>query len=173
MTIILSFLQNKSLKKCNCNWVEFKKDWHSEASLVAHMVKNPPALWESWVWSLGWEYPLEEGKSTHSSILAEYWILAALLENSHGQRRLVGPSACGHKESDTTERLSISIIWHTEMKPKEHCLLGPTVVWNIQPQSWQYWKELCQKNPEKTVTLALQSLLWPCRRKKQPAGLPW
>ena len=39
-------------------------------SLLAQMVKNPPALWETWVQSLGWEAPLEKGKGTHSSILA-------------------------------------------------------------------------------------------------------
>ena len=40
------------------------------ASLVAQLVKNLPAVWETWVRSLGWEDPLEKGKSTHSSILA-------------------------------------------------------------------------------------------------------
>ena len=40
------------------------------ASLVAQMVKNPPAMWEIWVWCLGWEDPVEEGMATHSSILA-------------------------------------------------------------------------------------------------------
>ena len=34
------------------------------------MVKNPPALWETWVQSLGWEDPLEKEMATHSSILA-------------------------------------------------------------------------------------------------------
>ena len=34
------------------------------------MVKNPPAMWETWAQSLGWEGPLEEGMATHSSILA-------------------------------------------------------------------------------------------------------
>ena len=43
---------------------------YSWASLVAQMVKNPPAMWETWVRSLGWEDPLEEGMATHSSILA-------------------------------------------------------------------------------------------------------
>ena len=38
--------------------------------LVAQMVKNMPAMWETWVRSLGWEDPLEEGMATHSSILA-------------------------------------------------------------------------------------------------------
>ena len=40
------------------------------ASLVGQTVKNLPAVWETWVWSLGWEDPLEEGMATHSSILA-------------------------------------------------------------------------------------------------------
>ena len=40
------------------------------ASLVARLVKNPPAMQETWVQSLGWEDPLEKGKATHSSILA-------------------------------------------------------------------------------------------------------
>ena len=39
------------------------------ASLVAWMVKNPPAMRETWVQPLGWEDPLEEGMATHSSIL--------------------------------------------------------------------------------------------------------
>ena len=43
---------------------------YSWASLVAQLVKNPPAMWESWVWSLSWDDPLEKGKATHSSILA-------------------------------------------------------------------------------------------------------
>ena len=40
------------------------------ASLVAQLVKNLPAMWETWVQSLGWEDPLEKGKATQSSILA-------------------------------------------------------------------------------------------------------
>ena len=40
------------------------------APLVAQMVKNPPAMWETCVRSLGRENPLEEGMATHSSILA-------------------------------------------------------------------------------------------------------
>ena len=40
------------------------------ASLVAQVVKNLPAVRETWVRSLGWEDPLEKGRATHSSILA-------------------------------------------------------------------------------------------------------
>ena len=39
-------------------------------SLVAQMVKNLPAMWEMWIWSLGQEDPLEKGMETYSSILA-------------------------------------------------------------------------------------------------------
>jgi len=47
--------------------VSNRKSW---ASLVAQLVKNLPAMQETWVPSLGWEDPLEEGMATHSSILA-------------------------------------------------------------------------------------------------------
>ena len=43
---------------------------YSWASLVAQLVKNLPAMWETWVQSLGWKDPIEKGKATHSSILA-------------------------------------------------------------------------------------------------------
>ena len=42
---------------------------YSWVSLVAQTVKNLPAMQESWVQSLSWEYPLEEGMATHSNIL--------------------------------------------------------------------------------------------------------
>ena len=42
----------------------------TRASLVAQMVKNLPAMWETQVPSLGWEDPLEKGMATHSNILA-------------------------------------------------------------------------------------------------------
>ena len=43
---------------------------YSWASLVAQLVKNPSAMWEIWVRSLGWKDALVKGKATHSSILA-------------------------------------------------------------------------------------------------------
>ena len=43
---------------------------YSWTSLVAQLVKNPPAMWKTWVQSLGWEDPVEKGKATHSSVLA-------------------------------------------------------------------------------------------------------
>ena len=68
---------------------------YSWASLVAQLIKNLPAMWKTWVQSLGWEDSLEKGKSTHSSILT--WRIPG------------GPwSPWGHKESDTTERLPLT-----------------------------------------------------------------
>ena len=49
---------------------------YSWASLVAQLVKNLPAMWETWVRSLGWEDPLEKGQATHSSILGLPWSLS-------------------------------------------------------------------------------------------------
>ena len=61
---------------------------------MAQLVKNPSAMQETWVQSLGWEDLLEKGKATHSI----FW---------NGEfHRLFSP--WGHKESDTTERLTLS-----------------------------------------------------------------
>ena len=62
------------------------------------MVKNLPAMQETWVRYLSWEDPLEEGIANHSSIFAG---------KSEGQRSLAGYSPWGRKELDTTERLSL------------------------------------------------------------------
>ena len=50
--------------------IEGHKNKYPAYSLVAPMVKNLPAIWETWVQSLGWEDPLEKGVATHHSILA-------------------------------------------------------------------------------------------------------
>ena len=60
----------------------------SVAFLGVQLVKNTPAMWETWSWSQGWEDPLEEGMATHSCILA--W-------RRGGQRSLVGYSPWGRR----------------------------------------------------------------------------
>ena len=57
---------------------------YSWASLVAQLVKNPLAMWETWVQSLGWEDPLEKGKATQSSVLA--WIIPWTVQSMGSQR---------------------------------------------------------------------------------------
>jgi len=51
---------------------------------VVQLVKNPPVMQETWVHSLGWEDPLEEGKATHSSILAWRipWTILSMLQRA-------------------------------------------------------------------------------------------
>ena len=55
----------------------------SWASLVPQMVKNLPAMWETWVQSLGQEYPLEKGMATHSSILGASLLQISLRSSGH------------------------------------------------------------------------------------------
>ena len=69
------------------------------------MVKRLPTMQGTQVQSLGQEDPLEKGMATHSSIPA--WRI-------HRQRNLVGYSPWGHKESDTTEQLTLSLFTFTE-----------------------------------------------------------
>ena len=54
------------------------------ASLVAQLVKNPPAMWETWVRFLGWDDPLEKGTATHCSILA--WRIPSAVYSMGSQR---------------------------------------------------------------------------------------
>ena len=63
-------------------------------SLVGQLVKNPPAMQETWIRSLGWQDPLEESMATHSSVLA--WRIPGTEEPG-------GLQSMGRKESDTTE----------------------------------------------------------------------
>ena len=67
------------------------------------MVKNPPAMRETWVCSLGWEDPLEEGMATHSSIGEGNGNPVFLPGKCHGWRSLTDYSPWGCKKSDTTE----------------------------------------------------------------------
>ena len=71
------------------------------ASLVAQMVKNLPAMRETWVQSLGSVPGLERSLVGHGNPL-QY----SCLESPHGQRSLVGYGLWGHKELDTTEQLN-------------------------------------------------------------------
>ena len=71
---------------------------YSWASLVAHLVKNLPAIQETWVQSLGQEDPLENEMPAHSNILP--WRIPWM-------RSQVGYSPWGHKELDITKRLTL------------------------------------------------------------------
>ena len=68
------------------------------ASLMAQIIKSLPAMQKTQVQSLDWEDPLEKEMATHCSALVP--------GKSHGRRSLGGYSPWGHKESDTTGRLT-------------------------------------------------------------------
>ena len=71
------------------------------------MVKNPPAMQEAWVQSLGWEDTLEKGKAAHFSILV-WRILYSPVYTIYTIKSILY-SPWGHKESKMTERLSFSM----------------------------------------------------------------
>ena len=68
-----------------------------QASLVAQLIKNPPAVWETWVQSPSWEDPLEKGsRRRHTDFRpGEFYGLY---------------SPWGHKECDTTEQISLHLM---------------------------------------------------------------
>ena len=68
---------------------------------MAQMIKNLPAIWETWVQTLDWEGPLEKGTATHSSILA--WRIP-WTEEPGGLQSMGSPA-----ELDTTEQLMLSL----------------------------------------------------------------
>ena len=74
LNLFLTLLRDKKQVKIVFIW----------ASLVAQLVKNPPAMRETWVPSLGREDPLEKGKATHSSILA--WRIPWTVQSIGSQR---------------------------------------------------------------------------------------
>ena len=73
---------------------------------MAQMVKNPPAVWETWVGSLGWEDPLEEAVAARSSVLT--WRIPWTEEPCRLQS--MGP------QSETAERLSAHSMLRTFTK---------------------------------------------------------
>ena len=79
------YLKNKNFRR----EIKYLHYFGDRASLVAQLVKNPPAMWETWIRSLSWEDLLERGKATHSV----FWP-----GEFHG---LYSPWGC--KESDMTE----------------------------------------------------------------------
>ena len=62
--------------------------------LITQIIRNLPAMWETWIQSMGEEDSLEKEISTHPVFLPR---------KSQGQRSLMGYSPWGHKEADTTE----------------------------------------------------------------------
>ena len=75
---------------------------HARPSLIAQLVKNPPAMWETWVWTLGWEDPQRRERLP----TPVFWP-----GEFHGLH-----SPWGHRELNTTEWLSLSTFYWTRKK---------------------------------------------------------
>ena len=97
--LCLSLLRNWSEKAGTRRWY-FEGTNSNRASLVAQTVKNLPAIQKTWIQSLCWEDPLEEGMATHSSILA--WRIPWTEEPG-------GLQTMGSQESQTWLILSLSL----------------------------------------------------------------
>ena len=93
------------------------------------MVKNLPAVGETWVQSLGWEDPLEEGVATHSSILA--WRIPM----DRGAWWATG--SMHHKVLDTTEQLSIASILQEQEGCLDLCHSIASAQESLGPLKWQ------------------------------------
>ena len=157
------------------------------------MVKNPPAMQETGVWSLGWEDFLEKGMAAPTPVF--------LSGESHGQRNLPGYSPWGRKESDTTERLSI----HAEIKDKIEVfrkavisltvgdllwvpgfLSGSSVLWGMYrpwnesqehdllvSKKWQHKQCVSLLDGINMPNTSILHALWPCPSKPRSLELRW
>ena len=100
--IIINILVLLTLGVCGGHFISQDVEMRHGVSLVAQMVKNLPARQETQVPSMGWEDPLEKGMATHSNILV--W--------EFRRRRNLGVGSYSpwfHKESGTTDRLTLSL----------------------------------------------------------------
>ena len=88
---------------------------------MAQLVKNLPAVQETWVRTLGWEDPLEKGKTTHSGVLT--W---------------------GRKESHTTERLSLSLT----IEKAWSCNIHGSFSWKLRTLKHHNWTAFHRKENE-------------------------
>ena len=95
-----------------CKDILISANQYDRASLGAQTVKNLPSMWEIGVQSLGWEDPLrKEWQPSPVFLPGEF----------HGQRSLAGYSPWGHKDLDTTEQLTTSVIYHiNKLKNQNH-----------------------------------------------------
>ena len=124
-------------------------------------VKNLPEMGETWVQSQGWEDPLEEGRATHSSVLA--WRIPI------DKRILVGYSPRGHKELDTTERLSTDSEKERDLGWGGRWEGGSG--WGICVNPWLIHVNVWQKPLQYCKVISLQLIKINGKRKR--AGLEW
>ena len=113
---------NQENKICYCfHFFPIYLPWSygTRSSLVAQMIKLLPAMWETWVWSLGWEDPLEKEMATHSSILAWRipWTEKPGGLQSMGSQRVVHDWATSFSFPFMGPDAMILVFWTLSFKP--------------------------------------------------------
>ena len=114
---------------------------------VVRMVKNPPAMQETWVLSLGWEDPLEEGMATPFQY--------SCLENPHGQRSPAFKRPWGCKESDMTEQPGMHIHFYAKHTSHWFSFSG-------DPEKHSSCNILFKPGRSSSLAPLLQGFLLPC-----------
>ena len=156
----ITLFQRRLFWPCPCFMVKLK--WGTEdsswlflgpicllgASLVAQMVKNLPAMPETWVQSLGWEDPLKKGMATHSSILAcripmdrgAFW--ATIL----GSQKVGHNWATEHMWAQLGKRPGLGVVQHPgrEENIKNH-VLENLPEQGIRSKGWDKWESAHSK----------------------------
>ena len=126
---------------------------YSWASLVAQLVKNPPAMQETWVRSLSWEDPLETGKATHTGILA--WRIPQTIQPMGLQ------SWTQLSDFHFHNALTLS-----------HLAPGGSVIKNLPTMQETWVQSLGWEHPlEKRMTAHSSSLTWRIPWTENPGGL--
>ena len=136
------------LKSCRIWW------W---ASLVAQMVKNLPAVLETWVWSLDWEDPMEESMETHSSILA--WRIPWTGEP--GGLQSTGSQRVGHDWRLCTAKQRASwwtVLWvESQNSDPALCLLTESELFSkLFPGLWGMRTVLCEDSTRQCVAVSTE-----------------
>ena len=119
--------------------------------MVAQPVKNPPAVQETLVWSLGQEDPLEERLATTPVFLPGEF---------HGQRSLVGYSTWGRKESDTTEWLRLSNLITRQQEQG---------IFELKPLGVYLWLD-SSRNPKRFMQRRMVVMAVGIRRQREGRG---
>ena len=156
-------------------WPKLQIRYHftlvSGASLVAQTVKNPPAVRETWVWSLDWDNPLEKATATHSSILA--WRIPWTEESSglqsmglqrvgHDWETHFHTGQNGHHQKSIMQTINAGEVVE---KREPSYTDGGNVNWYTHYEE-QYGDSLIHMETENPYRKILQSHSWTCIRRK-------
>ena len=142
---------------------------YSWASLVAELVKNPPAMRETWLQSLGWEDSLEKGTATYSSILAWRKTMDCMVNSTTELHRTEQLSlftfSCPSESNSRLWASKLSGTFHVQVRPLVKSLLLPDLVQDGSPLQGKIRAET-----EWLTTWTPQTCWWPAPLRRRPAS---